>query len=264
MTKWIGLEGTYLLAKERRSELVTRYPESMIDAAEEFERFLSVVPEAATAIKSGVSAMHDISEGGVFSALWQLAESSGVGLEIDMKKIISILFCVLFMLSIFCLPASAVEGDEDAIDAGFFSENQGYAAFVEYGRKSGKMPPVNMLMEWLRKRTSKSGALKSAVVHMEGRRKRRTSAYTKDDLLRSAAWSLAKWIAKRGTQPHPFFAPAVEKNKKEIEKARIKNQAVYIACMVWGKDPDEVEQKGGPVAGRDVPINESALKGLMM
>lgn len=87
MTKWIGLEGTYLLAKERRSELVTRYPESMIDAVEEFERFLSVVPEAATAIKSGVSAMHDVSEGGVFSALWQLAESSGVGLEIDLKRI---------------------------------------------------------------------------------------------------------------------------------------------------------------------------------
>lgn len=87
MTKWIGLEGTYLLAKERRSELMTRYPESMIDAAEDFERFLSVVPEAATAVRSGVSAMHDVSEGGVFSALWQMAESSGVGLEIDMKKI---------------------------------------------------------------------------------------------------------------------------------------------------------------------------------
>lgn len=87
MTKWIGLEGTYLLAKERREELATRYPESMIDAAEGFDRFLSVVPEAATAIKSGVSAMHDVSEGGIFSALWQLAESSGVGLEIDMKKI---------------------------------------------------------------------------------------------------------------------------------------------------------------------------------
>lgn len=87
MTKWIGLEGTYLLAKERREELKKRYPESMIDSAEEFEKFLSVIPEAATAVKSGVSAMHDISEGGVFSALWQLAESSGVGLEIDMKKI---------------------------------------------------------------------------------------------------------------------------------------------------------------------------------
>ena len=52
--------------------------------------------------------------------------------------------------------------------------------------------------------------------------------------------------------------------KKEIEKAKIKNQAVYIACMVWGKDPDEVEEKGGLVAGRDVPISEGALKGLML
>ncbi len=52
--------------------------------------------------------------------------------------------------------------------------------------------------------------------------------------------------------------------KKEIEKARIKNQAIYIACMVWGKDPDEADQKGGLVAGRDVPINESALQGLFI
>ena len=51
--------------------------------------------------------------------------------------------------------------------------------------------------------------------------------------------------------------------KNEIEKAKIKNQAVYIACMVWGKDPDEVEEKGGPVAGRDIPISESALNGLL-
>ena len=52
--------------------------------------------------------------------------------------------------------------------------------------------------------------------------------------------------------------------KKEIEKARIKNQAVYIACMVWGKDPDEIEEKDGPVAGRDLPIDEKALKCLMI
>jgi hypothetical protein len=52
--------------------------------------------------------------------------------------------------------------------------------------------------------------------------------------------------------------------KNEIEKARLKNQAVYIACYVWGKDPDKYEDKGGPVAGRDIPINEGALKSLMM
>ena len=53
--------------------------------------------------------------------------------------------------------------------------------------------------------------------------------------------------------------------KKEIEKAKIKNQAVYIACYVWGKDPDEAEEKnGGLIAGRDYPANEGALKGFMM
>ena len=51
--------------------------------------------------------------------------------------------------------------------------------------------------------------------------------------------------------------------KKEIEKAKIKNLAVYTACMVWGKDPDEMEEKKGPVPGRDVPISENALKGLL-
>lgn len=52
--------------------------------------------------------------------------------------------------------------------------------------------------------------------------------------------------------------------KKKIEKASIKNQAIYIACMVWGKDPDEFEKKDELVAGRDVPINEGALKGLLV
>ena len=42
---------------------------------------------------------------------------------------------------------------------------------------------------------------------------------TEDDLLRSSAWALAKWIAKHGTRPHPFFAPAVEKNRADIESA---------------------------------------------
>lgn len=112
----------------------------------------------------------------------------------------------------------AVEGKPDEVDAGFFSKDSksGYAAAVEYGRRAGKMPPIDMLMEWLRKRTSRSKALKSAVVHMEGRRRTREDAYTKDVLLRSAAWGLAKHIAKKGTKPHPFFGPAVEKNMSAV------------------------------------------------
>lgn len=87
VTKWIGLEGTSIIAKEKEAELLTRYPKALVDEAKGFDRYLSVLPEAATAVKSGVSAMHDVTEGGIFGALWEMAESAGVGLEIDLKKI---------------------------------------------------------------------------------------------------------------------------------------------------------------------------------
>ena len=53
--------------------------------------------------------------------------------------------------------------------------------------------------------------------------------------------------------------------KKEIEKNKQKNQAIYIAYYVWGKNPpdDDIDETK-PVAGRDVPIDPSALNGLMM
>ena len=87
MSKWAGLEGTSILAKEHEKELLSKYPSYIIDEAKAFDRFLSIVPEAATAVKSGVTAMHDVTEGGIFGALWEIAESTGVGLEIDLKKI---------------------------------------------------------------------------------------------------------------------------------------------------------------------------------
>lgn len=87
VSKWIGLEGTSIIAKEKETELLNRYPAALVKTAQEFDRYLSVLPEAAAAVKSGVSAMHDVTEGGIFGALWELAESSGVGLEIDLKKI---------------------------------------------------------------------------------------------------------------------------------------------------------------------------------
>lgn len=87
VSKWVGLEGTSILAKEKEAELLTKYPSHLIAEAKAFDRFLSIMPEAATAVKSGVTAMHDVTEGGIFGALWELAESAGVGLEIDLKQI---------------------------------------------------------------------------------------------------------------------------------------------------------------------------------
>ncbi|MBO6016177.1 MAG: hydrogenase maturation factor [Lachnospiraceae bacterium] len=87
ITKWVGLEGTVILAKEREKELLERLPKHFIKDAAAFDRLLCIRSEAATAIKSGVSAMHAASEGGIFGALWELAESAGVGLSVDLKKI---------------------------------------------------------------------------------------------------------------------------------------------------------------------------------
>lgn len=86
-TKWIGLEGTSIIAKEKEEELSSRYTAEFIQKAQQFDRYLSVMGEAAVAAANGVSAMHDVTEGGIFGALWEMAEASGVGLEIDLKRI---------------------------------------------------------------------------------------------------------------------------------------------------------------------------------
>ena len=87
VSKWLGLDGTVRIAREHRTELLTRYPARMIEEAAGFEQFFSVIPEAATARKSGVCGIHDVSQGGIFGALWELANGAGVGLEIDLKKL---------------------------------------------------------------------------------------------------------------------------------------------------------------------------------
>lgn len=87
VTKWIGIEGTSIIAKEKEKELLTRFSVPFIEKAKKMDAYISVLSEAAVAVRSGVGAMHDVTEGGIFGALWEMAEASGVGLEIDLKKI---------------------------------------------------------------------------------------------------------------------------------------------------------------------------------
>lgn len=113
-----------------------------------------------------------------------------------------------------------VEDDPDAIDAGFFAKgsSQGYAYFVEYGRRAtkttvkGNPTLFQAIKQWLRKKgaVAKGSALRSAAV-FQGR--------SVDKMLDSLAAMITKSIHKKGTKPHPFFAPAVEKNKADIERA---------------------------------------------
>lgn len=121
VTKWIGIEGTSILAKEREAELLTRFSSSFVEEAKRFDRYLSVLPEAGIAAEAGVSAMHDVTEGGIFGALWEMAEASGVGLEIDLKKIPirqeTVEICEFFgvnpykLISSGCMLMAAVDGN---------------------------------------------------------------------------------------------------------------------------------------------------------
>ena len=90
VTKWVGLEGTSIIAKEKEDLLSERFSKAFIDKAKAFSEYLPVLAEAKAATQSNsakVHAMHDITEGGVFGALWEMAESAGCGLSVDLKKI---------------------------------------------------------------------------------------------------------------------------------------------------------------------------------
>ncbi|MCR5302700.1 MAG: AIR synthase family protein [Lachnospiraceae bacterium] len=87
VTKWIGLEGTGIIAKDDRDYLLKRFSPSFVDRAEGFSELVSVVKDALTAVQAGVSAMHDVTEGGIFGALWEVAVSSKCGLEVELSDI---------------------------------------------------------------------------------------------------------------------------------------------------------------------------------
>ncbi len=87
MTKWAGMEAAAILAVEKEKELHTRYSMEFLEGAQKMMEKLSVLEEAKIAKAFGVSAMHDITEGGIFGALWEMAAASNVGVEVELKQI---------------------------------------------------------------------------------------------------------------------------------------------------------------------------------
>lgn len=88
MTKWAGLEGTAIIAAAKEKELLGKYSSSFIDGAKRMIDYISVVPDSKIAREVGVTSMHDVTEGGIFGALWEIGAASKVGLEVDLKKIL--------------------------------------------------------------------------------------------------------------------------------------------------------------------------------
>jgi hydrogenase maturation factor len=91
LTKGVPVEGAAIIAREKEAELLNRgVPAAVIERAKGFLRRpgISVVAEAMLASELvPVHAMHDPTEGGIATALWELATASGVGLRIERERI---------------------------------------------------------------------------------------------------------------------------------------------------------------------------------
>jgi hydrogenase expression/formation protein HypE len=90
LTKGVPIEATSILAREF-SDRLSDVPADVISAASDFlhQPGISVVPEALAAAETGdVTAMHDPTEGGLASGLWELAVAANVKLVIDRDSIL--------------------------------------------------------------------------------------------------------------------------------------------------------------------------------
>ncbi len=89
LTKGVAVEGTSIIAHEFSERLQTLgVGQAFIRKCQNFAEEISILPEAATARRfAGVTAMHDVTEGGLATALTELSIAGGQRLQIDMATI---------------------------------------------------------------------------------------------------------------------------------------------------------------------------------
>jgi len=87
MTKSAGLEGTSIICSDREADLGAFLSIDEINEGKSYIGEVSVVEEGLAAASIGVNAMHDITEGGVLGAVWEICKASEKGAEIDIDKI---------------------------------------------------------------------------------------------------------------------------------------------------------------------------------
>ncbi len=82
----IGTDGMVQIAQERRKELEERFAPSFIRQIMSHRTEIFAGRELKRAGEMEVSVIRQITEGGIFAALWNLAKELGTGLELDMKQ----------------------------------------------------------------------------------------------------------------------------------------------------------------------------------
>lgn len=87
LTKGAGIEGTAILAEYMLKNGLNQLPETLLKRALSFAKKLSVVPESRIALDVGVEAMHDVTEGGLLGALYEVAGAGQAGFIVNREDI---------------------------------------------------------------------------------------------------------------------------------------------------------------------------------
>jgi hydrogenase maturation factor len=88
LTKGAGIEGTAILATDRKELLQRQFSQTFLSRATDFFDCISIVEEAVSAFETGgVTAMHDPTEGGVAGGIQEMADASKVGVKVFETKI---------------------------------------------------------------------------------------------------------------------------------------------------------------------------------
>ena len=91
LTKGVPIEATAILAREFTEQLRTHLSPEEIEQASAFlyNPGISILKDAKIALKAGkVTAMHDPTEGGLSSAMWELAHASNCSLTMDPQAVL--------------------------------------------------------------------------------------------------------------------------------------------------------------------------------
>lgn len=83
ITKYAGIEGTSIIAKELEDILIDKIGEEKLKIAQDMDSMLSVVKEGRICGELEVNYMHDITEGGIFGAVWEATKAIGKGIKIN-------------------------------------------------------------------------------------------------------------------------------------------------------------------------------------
>ncbi len=87
MTKSAGIEGTGIIASDFENQLEEFCTNEELLEAKKMLSQVSVVKDGIVAGSIGTSGMHDITEGGVLGAVWEMCQISGTGCELWIDKI---------------------------------------------------------------------------------------------------------------------------------------------------------------------------------